>query len=263
MAHISYQEYGGGYPLLFLHGFCETNKVWEDFAHLLSNDFHVLCPDLPGFGKTSLFANSFTIDDVAKEIKNWLRELSINKCLVVGHSLGGYIALSMARQYPELIKGFCLFNSSAFADSEDKKENRNKLIDHIKNNGVESFIKTFVPSLFYEERISEFEDKIAMIREDGLKVSPETVMGYAAAMRDRPDATEILKSNSRSTLIIAGEEDKNVPKEVSLAMARYIENKNFHVLPASAHMSMYEQQDKAAEVIKDFAHEILTPREAK
>ena len=98
MAHISYKEYGGGYPLLFLHGFCETNKVWEDFAHLLSNDFHVLCPDLPGFGKTSLFANSFTIDDVAKEIKNWLRELSINKCLVVGHSLGGYIALSMARQ---------------------------------------------------------------------------------------------------------------------------------------------------------------------
>lgn len=263
MPEIHYKEYGGGYPLVFLHGFCETNYVWSELADLLQRDFHVICPDMPGFGRSPLFADSFTIDDVAREIKIWLHKLSIQKCLVLGHSLGGYVALSLVKQYPEMVKGLCLFNSTAFADSEDKKENRNKLIEHIKANGVASFIKTFVPSLFYEQRVGEFEKEIDTIREQGLTTSPHAVMGYAAAMRDRPDAIEVLKTNAEKALIIAGEEDQNVPKNTSLELGRYIDKDNFHLLPSSAHMGMFEQKEMAASIIKDFADKILTPPEAK
>lgn len=261
MSQIYYKEYGGGYPLIFLHGFCETHHVWENLAEYLQADFHVICPDLPGFGKTSLFSTDFSLKNVAREMKIWLHELSIQKCLIFGHSLGGYITLAMVEQYPELTKGFCLFNSSAFADSDDKKENRNKLIEHIKKHGTASFIETFVPSLFYDKRADEFQRQINEIRKEGLKIAPETIIAYAAAMRDRPDYTAILKSNGEKALIIAGEEDQNVPKTVSQKLGEMIDKQNFHLLPASAHMSMFEQTAKAAGIIRKFADRLLTPPE--
>ena len=253
MSKIYYKEYGGGYPLIFLHGFCETNYVWEGVAELLKNDFRIICPDIPGFGKSLPMPNGFTLDDVASELYNGLtNDLKIDNGFVIGHSLGGYITLAFARMFPDFCNGFCLFNSSVFEDSEDKKENRNKLIEHLRENGVTSFIRTFVPSLFYSDRVADFENVIVKIRDEGLKLSPDVVAGYAAAMRDRKSGVETIKKYKENVLVIAGEEDNNVPKEVSLKISTFINSSNFYLLPASAHMSMFEQKVRSAEIIRDF-----------
>mgnify|MGYP000681131419 CR=1 FL=1 len=257
MPSVFYKEYGGGYPLIFLHGFCETNFVWQGLAESLQDEYRVICPDLPGFGKSPILKEDFGIDEVASSIKVLLEELDIEKCIVFGHSLGGYVTLSLLRQFPELIDGFCLFNSSVYADSEEKKENRNKLIEHIQENGIKPFIRTFVPSLFYIERLDEFDFVIKQIREEGLKMDEKAVMGYAAAMRDREESIDILKKYSAKALIIAGEEDNNVPKAVSQKMAEMVGASRYYLLPASAHMSMFEQKARSAEIIKFFTNTIL------
>jgi len=254
MNKVFYKEYGGGYPLIFLHGFCETSYVWKGLAELLKDEFRVICPDLPGFGKSMPLSKNFSVDDVACHLKNWLEDINVKKCIIVGHSLGGYVTLSFARQFPDLIDAFCLFNSSVYKDSPEKKENRNKLIEHLHENGVKPFIRTFVPSLFYAERLEEFDSVIKNIREEGLKLSVDTVAGYAAAMRDRKESVDVLKKFKDKVLVIAGEEDNNVPKEVSSKIGEMIETCNFYLLPASAHMSMFEQKVRSAEIIKDFVN---------
>lgn len=256
MSQIYFKEYGNGEPLVFLHGFCETHAIWEEIANSLGKEYRVLYPDLPGFGKSPQLAPSFSLNDIGNAIVQWLQSLSIQKCFIFGHSLGGYITLEIARQHPAILHGLCLFNSTAYPDGPDKKENRNKLIAHLRENGVSAFIRTFVPSLFYPERVGEFEGQIKRITENGLKLSAAAVAAYAAAMRDRPDGTAVLKANKSNTLIIAGENDQNVPREVSMNMKALIDERHFHLLPASAHMSMYEQKDKVLEIIRGFIEKV-------
>lgn len=256
MAQIYFKEYGKGDPLVFLHGFCETHTIWEEIGEALGKKYRVLCPDLPGFGRSAQLAPSFGLDDVADALVQWLQGMAIRQCIVFGHSLGGYITLALARRHPQFLRGFCLLNSTAYADNAEKKENRNKLIAHLQQNGLSTFIKTFVPSLFYPQRIGEFEKQINSITEIGLKLSAESVAAYAAAMRDRPDSADVLKANKDRVLIIAGVNDQNVPAEVSQRMKSLIDTDSFYLLPDSAHMSMYEQRDKVLEIIGGFVEKL-------
>jgi len=256
MNDIFIKTYGSGKPIIMLHGFCETNYVWQELAKELQNEFRIICPDLPGFGQSELLGKGFSIEDVAKTIVAKLDLESIDKAFFIGHSLGGYVTLSIVHLFPGRVQGFCLLNSSAYEDSPVKKDNRNKLIGHIDDQGVKPFIRTFVPSLFFHDRVEEFEANIKAIKEAGLALGPETIKGYAAAMRDRKDHEELLKNNPEKAMIIAGEEDQNVPVEVSKKMGALVNNENFHLLPASAHMSMYEQKVRCAEILRDFVNRI-------
>ena len=253
MQSINFFEAGNGYTLVFLHGFCESNKIWKELSTNLSNQFRVICPDLPGFGKSPLPKQSFSLEEIADTIVEFLKDLGIQDSVVIGHSLGGYISLEILRKYPTSTRAIGLFNSTAFEDPEDKKENRNKLIQFVSEHGLAPFLKTFVPSLFYPATAKNHQLIIDEIEQDGLFINPESVMGYAAAMRDRKDSTDLLKDYSDQILLIAGEQDQNVPLDQTIQMARYILQENVHVMPESAHMSLFEQPDACYDAIRKFA----------
>jgi pimeloyl-ACP methyl ester carboxylesterase len=256
MSSIFYRESGEGFPLVFLHGYCESHTLWEHFSAELSSGFRVIRPDLPGFGQSGLLPTPFVLADVAIRLADWLASVGVERCVLIGHSLGGYIALEMARHRPGLLAGFGLFNSSAFGDSPEKKENRNKLIDFIAREGVEPFIRTFVPSLFYPARAEEHRQIIERQRQEGNMTAAQTVMAYAAAMRDRPDGMDVLRKYAAVTLLIAGEHDQNVPLEKSRAMAAFLPPGRAHILPGTAHMAMFEQPYSSLEAVLNFAAEI-------
>ncbi len=257
MDNIFFKDYGNGFPIILLHGFCETHEIWNELATNLSDEFRVLTPDLPGFGHTPLQFDKMSLAVVAGILNKWLDAMDIAQCIVVGHSLGGYITLSMAEKYPEKLTAFGLFNSSAFADSPEKKVNRDKLIHFVRKEGVAPFIKTFVPSLFYAGRIGEFLPIVERIKQTGSETSPEAVAAYAAAMRDRPDHMAVLSNYRSKVLLIAGEYDQNVPLEVSVAMGARLDPKNVHILPDTAHMAMYEQPEMATAALRDFVTRML------
>src|SRR6185295_19424601 len=144
MNRIYYEEKGNGRPLVLIHGFCETHEIWDRFAENLSGAFRVLLPDLPGFGKSSIPPTPFTVRDIGLLMLSWLDELQLEAPVIIGHSLGGYVVLAMANAQPGRFPGFGLFHSTAYADSEEKKENRNKVIDFVGRNGVQPFIDSYV-----------------------------------------------------------------------------------------------------------------------
>lgn len=256
MQHINFFDSGKGFPLVFLHGFCESNKIWQDLSRELSDEFRIVCPDLPGFGKSPLPDQQFSLEQIGDIIVQWLKDSGMKQCMVIGHSLGGYISQEILRKHPDFAHSIGLLNSAAFADAEEKKENRNKLIGFIHEQGVAPFLKTFVPSLFYPPTAERFAAVIDQITEDGLMIKPETVTHYAAAMRDRRDSIDLLKNYPEKILLISGEHDQNVPLEKTLKMAKYLPESQVHIIPESAHMSLFEQSQMCYDAIRSFARKM-------
>ncbi|HLF33956.1 MAG TPA: alpha/beta fold hydrolase, partial [Cyclobacteriaceae bacterium] len=143
---IFYTDTGSGRPVIFIHGYCETHHIWDEYSRKLSKSHRIITIDLPGFGKTPLPTHPFTLEDIAASIHEQLTILGVGQHVMIGHSLGGYIALAYVKKFPDEIRGFGLFHSSALADTPEKKETRTKLIDFISEKGVPPFIQNFIPS---------------------------------------------------------------------------------------------------------------------
>lgn len=252
MRQLFFYESGEGFPVVFIHGFCESSTIWKSLSKELSEGFRVICPDLPGFGNSPLPENDFSLEEIGDYLVAWLKGHNIKKCIVIGHSLGGYIALEILRKHPDFVKAIGLFNSSAFEDPSDKKENRNKLITFIEAHGVDLFLKTFVPSLFYPKTAHNHTQTIAQISEEGLSIKADSVIKYAVAMRDRGDSLDLLKLYHDRILLISGEFDQNVLLHKSKKMAEIIDDDNAHIIPKSAHMSLFEQSELCYNAIRKF-----------
>lgn len=246
--NIFSREQGDGTPIVLIHGFCETHEIWDGFDKKLSSYGHVISIDLPGFGKSPLSQCPFSIDLIAGILLNWLKEKQIKEPVLVGHSLGGYVALAMAAKDPEFCKKLVLFHSSVFADSDEKKANRDKVIDFVTKNGVEPFIQTFVPSLFYNKTHHEVE----RVRSISAKTPVITLIEYTKAMRDRPSREEFLEKYPYPTLILAGDKDEIIPLEISKKMASKGSKSIFFALPDTGHMGMIESDLLAIEKIGQF-----------
>lgn len=161
--------------------------------------------------------------------------------VVIGHSMGGYITLALAEKYPELLNGFGLFHSTAYADPEEKKQARKKIIDSVREKGVVDFVNTSVPNLFSpitkKKNPGLVEEQITYSR----NFSAETIVNYQLAMMNRPDRTKVLKNSSVPVLFILGKYDTAVPlkdglEQCSLANLNYI-----HILENSGHAGMREE----------------------
>ncbi len=245
---VSYREKGNGNPLVLIHGFCETNRIWDRFADDLSLSCRVLTPDLPGFGHSPLPTPPFSIRDIGLKVLEWLDDLHLTKSVVIGHSLGGYVALAMVAQQSERFVGFGLFHSTASADSREKKENRNKIIDFVARNGVRPFIDTFVPGLFHQKK-NPFIPEVYKIAS---QTTAQTLIAYAEAMRDRPSAEDVVRSFAKPILMIAGEHDTVIPYDRSSQQADLMQFPFFCGLTNVGHMGMFENEPTSLKIVKDF-----------
>lgn len=245
---IFYTDQGKGFPVVLIHGFCETHEVWDRFARQLSADFRVISVDLPGFGKSRLLPAGFTVADAASKINALLIQLDITRCVPVGHSLGGYVTLAMVNHQVDLFSGFGLFHSTAYADSEERKTARNKVIEFVSQNGVTPFIETFIPPLFHDKAHPDIPFAVKM----ALQTRPEALTGYARAMRDRPDLTSVIKKFTEPVLFIAGEKDTVIPPETLQKQAELGVKPHLSVLSNTAHMGMFEKEPETLNLVREF-----------
>ena len=252
MGKIHYTSFGHGPVVLLLHGFCEDHNIWNNFSQKLAFYCRFLCPDLPGFGKSDPLEGSYSIDQVATRLVEWLEELDIKEFIPIGHSLGGYVTLALVEHFREKILRYGLFHSTAFADSEEKKKNRLKSIEFIKENGVERFVKLLIPSLFSEKNLDRCKDHIQTMVDRAQLLPKETVIAYTHAMKNRPDRSQLLTEEGISKLFIAGKEDIAVPYEQSARQIEIASNTKIFVLEDVGHMGMFESPKLCIKVIKDF-----------
>ncbi len=249
---INFIEYGKGEPVVLLHGFAESIAIWEPFIPYLANSYHVIALDLPGFGKSKGMENAFQIEDIALTIVDFLQSRGIAHCSLIGHSLGGYVALAMAELSSDSIKKLVLFHSTAEADSKEKKHSRNKAIKFISENGGQIFLKSFIPPLFCRPS-SEWVNRI--LHQASL-VKPETLIAYTGAMKNRPDRQAVLNSPSIRTLIIAGEKDVILNPALLEKQSKSAKNTVFALMKDVGHMGMLEHPELSSTIILNFLSEL-------
>ena len=150
MTNLFFQESGSGQPVILLHGFPFHHGIWGKFAQRLSASYHVYTVDLPGFGKSPILKTPFTLDQIGESIVTWVSGMNLQKPVLIGHSLGGYVALAAIKKDPGLFSSLGLFHSTAYADTEEKKQSRNKVIEFIEKNGVAAFTSNFIAPLFVD-----------------------------------------------------------------------------------------------------------------
>ena len=244
----NYRELGAGPTVILLHGFPMDQHIWNDFAEKLSESHHIVTLDLPGFGKSAGLKPGFTLEDVAREILAFIHEKKWNKPVVIGHSLGGYVGLAMAELEANLMRGLCLFHSTALADSEEKKQSRNKVLEFIEKQGVHAFTSNFIGQLYADPQHSS----ITKVKNIAVQSTREAVEGYTMAMRDRRDRTHVLASFPSPILFLAGEKDQGIPPDTIRQQAAMSRDAEAIILPEVAHMGMFESESTAVNKITDF-----------
>jgi len=274
---IHYWIEGSGKPsLMMIHGFAEDHRVWDLQLDALRENYQLIIPDLPGSGKSELLGKT-SMESMADAILGILDRESINECCMIGHSMGGYVTLAFAEKNPQRLNSFCLFHSTAYPDSEEKKQTRLKAIEFIKRNGVEEFLKSSTPNLFAKEvegkttdhgqltttdhrrqtdhgprTTVKRKDMIQKLIDDYKDMKPESLIAYYDGMIQRPDRTNVLKSFPKPILFLLGKEDMAVPYQQGLEQSRFPMKPEVHTLEFSGHMGMWEQTAEANRILLAF-----------
>ncbi len=245
----SFIQKRGQIPIVFLHGFCEDSSVWNDFLSDFS-DYYVVCIDLPGFGKSD--TQNCTLADMASIVNSVLKDINIKNCILIGHSMGGYVALEFAKMYPEKILGLGLFHSQPFADSVEKKDNRRKSIDFIHKNGSIHFVKQLVPQLFAPRFGSKSSLTISKLVLTASLYHKNGIVNALESMINRVDNQDVLKGATFPVLFIVGVEDRAIPKENNYRQLIFPDVSVIHILNGVGHMGMFEAKKECVSSIKSF-----------
>jgi pimeloyl-ACP methyl ester carboxylesterase len=240
-------------PLVLLHGFAEDSTLWDRQKEYLEDKQRLIIPDLPGSGKAPLASDGVTsMEGLAAAVKATLDAENIDQCIMVGHSMGGYVTLAFAELYPNRLKAIGLFHSTAYADTEEKKAARRKGIEFIQKNGAAPFIRQSTPNLFSERSRLEHPEWVSGPIQRYSNFDPRSLVSYYEAMIRRPDRSHILNNFIGPVLFIIGGQDNAVPLASSLQQCHIPSIAHIHILKDAGHMGMIEESDQAGLILDNF-----------
>lgn len=248
---LHYSKHGEGKRVIvLLHGFCENSTCFHKQVFFLQHDFTVITPDLPGFGDSAPLDDT-SMEKMADAVREVLEQEQVNECIMIGHSMGGYVTLAFAAHYPQLLKGFGLLHSTAVADSEERKQKRDQAIRLIEEQGPEIYVSNFIPPLFAKT----FDDAgtVEALVQEGYRTSGKGLTEALRAMKKRPDRTGILEQTALPVLFCVGKEDTLIPEKDMFRQASLCRQSQICYLAHSAHMGYLEEAEKCAKGIRDFA----------
>jgi 3-oxoadipate enol-lactonase len=250
---LAYEVIGNGIPLLFIHGFPLSRRIWKPQLEGLSDIASIISVDLRGHGESYPFDGPYSMDLLADDCNQLLKDLNIKlPILICGLSMGGYVAFALFRKYPQLFKGMILSSTRSGPDSLEGKVNRDTMIKNVYKNGVAFIAEGMLPKLVSPITMTTKPTLVNNIRNIMLETSVIGVVGALQGMRDRPDSTPILSEIKCPTLIIHGADDQLIPHREAELMNQRITNSNLVVLPESGHLLNMEQSEKYNLVIRDF-----------
>jgi len=236
-------DIGTGTAVVLLHGFAEDGSTWDNLLAPLSARCRLIIPNLPA---------ASSIEDLATAVKALLDHLGIDKCIMIGHSMGGYIALAFAEKYPDRLTALGLFHSTAYPDSEEKKAIRRKSIDFIRKNGADLFIRQSTPGLFGQYTHQHHPQLIDAMIDRYATFSPDTLIAWYQAMITRPDRTAVLREFHGPILFIIGEEDTIIPLHGALEQSHLPAVSHIHLVKNTGHEGMHESPGPCNDILQDF-----------
>lgn len=236
--------------VVLIHGFAENNQIWQQQA-ALNEQFYVITPDLPGSGQTPL-TEPLSIESMADDVYTMLQTAGVETAVIIGHSMGGYVALALAEKYPAVVKGLGLFHSTAAPDSEEKKEGRLKSINIIEQYGAESFIKQALPNMFSPVYKKQHPEQVEAYVSLGLQCPQASLVAYYRAMMERPDRTAVLSALKVPVLFVIGKDDTAIPLKGVLSQVSMPSTSSIYIFENTGHMGMWEVAEASSLLLEQF-----------
>jgi pimeloyl-ACP methyl ester carboxylesterase len=249
---LNHSVTGKGQCVVLLHGLMEDIQIWDDLTKRLSQNFLVVCIDLPGHGKSPVFDTIHTMDFMAECVKDILTELQVEKCVMVGHSMGGYVMIAFARRFLETLCGICFLNSHALPDSDMALQNRERAIELIQNNKQE-YIAGFMENLFVNENRNRFQPEIKQLTERANKMTADAIIAAHRGMQKRPAGLSVLTDATCPILFIAGKKDNSITIDKIMAQALLPKHAELLILENVAHIALIEDKQATISTIASFA----------
>ncbi len=236
------REHGTGTPVLWIHGYPLSSAIFAPQEAIPG--VHHIIPDLPGFGGTPPPAGEMSIEDYAAGMLRIMDEKGIRSGVVAGLSMGGYIALAVARQAMERLCGLILIDTRETPDAPEARANRLESIETVRASGTASVVESMLPKMLTEETIRKDEAKALAVRRILESASAEGVVAALGAMARRGDASDLLARIEVPTLVVVGREDAITPPADAERMRNAIPGAELAVIDGAAHLSNFERPDE-------------------
>lgn len=240
---INYQYEGSGEEtLVLLHGFMFDLRVWAPLVYDYMKQIRVVAIDLPGFGESDCCSDVHTMELMADVVKAVLDDCGLDKCVLAVHSMGGYVALAFAEKYPYMLKGLCLINSHALADSKNKLQIRQRMCDIVSANRA-GFIVDFIPKLFASCNRKSLADSINDLKDYAICTSTDGILASIKGMMQRRSRIDVLQSMEVPVLFVSGREDERIDSDIVMVHAAMTPFCELLMLPNVGHMAHVEAKD--------------------
>ena len=249
---VRYLEAGAGWPVLLIHAFPVNAEMWRPQLERVPDGWRFIAPDVRGFGPEPSVAGPFTLDDVAADLAAFMDHLKLDRVMVGGLSMGGYITFALFRQSPERFDGIILADTKADPDTPEGREGRRAMIDLVRAKGPAAVAEQMLPKLLSPATRERHPEIVATVRSMIETTSVEGIAGALGAMMARPDSTPDLARVNCPALILVGARDEIAPEASARAMEQRIERSRVVVLPEAGHLSNLESPDAFSLALTDF-----------
>ena len=248
---LHYEEAGTGPSLLLLHAFPLDGRMWRSQVEELAADFRIVVPDLPGFGKGRLPDGTPSIDDLANAVVKHCSSIGLNRPAIAGCSMGGYIALAIARLHPSFAGGFALVDTRATADSQQSRLARYEMVERARHEGA-GFLQQTDPPVS-AQTAAQRPEAVAFIKSMMADATAAGIMVAQRAMASRKDSRATLGTIRVPVTVVHGTDDPVVAPAEGQAMAQAIKGAAFVPVPGAGHLSPVEMPDDVTAALRALA----------
>lgn len=256
---MEFEEHGDGFPVILLHAFPLSRKMWRpQIEAITAENFRLILPDLRGFGETGNFADINAMEDMAADVAGLLDNLKIERAVIGGLSMGGYVTFNLLRLNPEKFKALILCDTNYTADTEEKRQNRHQLIEKIEERGAKALIDNMLPNLIGNFTKQNNPNLISDLRRMFAETNPQAAIAALRGMAERKDHTEFLNEIKIPTVLIFGEDDAITNLETARKISEKIPFSNLSVIKNAGHYSNLEQPEDFNSALLNFLKTIET-----
>jgi 3-oxoadipate enol-lactonase len=250
---LSYNDVGeGSMPVIFLHGFPFSKAMWQPQLDFLKSTHRLIACDIRGFGKSTDEKSRLSIDLFAEDLIGFMDQLGIDKAIICGLSMGGFIALNAQKRFPDRFEALILCDTQCIADTPEVKEKRYKTISEIETDGVVKFNEGFIKAVFHKDSLSSKTGLVDQLR-SVVFANPENIITKGLiALAERSQTCSTLGEITLPTLIICGREDEVTPLAQSEFMKSQIKDSILRIINNAGHVSNLEQPDEFNLYLSEF-----------
>jgi len=249
---ISYRDQGQGIPVILIHAFPMNQAMWVGQVPALTRICRTITLDLRGFGESDVPPGPYWMSLMASDVRGLMAHLGIDRAVLLGLSMGGYVAMSFYRNFPDAVRGLVLADTRAAADNLQGRERRRASAEKAELYGTESIVDEMVQLLLSQNAIDTRHDVVNRVRAIALENQAQGLAAAQRGMADRSDSTEMLAGADCPALVIVGADDRLSPPEEARGWQERMPNSRLAIIPGAGHLSNIEQPDLFNQVVANF-----------